>query len=213
VAAILGIWIPNVASAQPETCSLVVKVFSYNALETKKHGVRDAEVLLTGKKVDLKRNAESATQAFRFDELRSGEYQLKVKRNGYIDRKKTVDLKCKYGHSGIVRRNVYIWKERSYTSDGSELVADDNENSKGSEADQGVVSNSDSSVKTKIFGGVKIRVLIDEDGNVEDATAVGGKSELFEKAVKAARNALFRPTLISGEPVKVSGIITYNFVP
>jgi hypothetical protein len=31
-------------------------------------------------------------------------------------------------------------------------------------------------------------------------------------AVEAASQAKFTPTLLSGEPVKVGGIITYNFV-
>jgi hypothetical protein len=32
-------------------------------------------------------------------------------------------------------------------------------------------------------------------------------------AASAARGAKFSPTLLSGQPVKVSGVITYNFVP
>ena len=44
------------------------------------------------------------------------------------------------------------------------------------------------------------------------ATAVAGHPLLQQAAAAAARQARFSPTLLSGEPVKVSGVITYNFV-
>jgi TonB family protein len=62
-------------------------------------------------------------------------------------------------------------------------------------------------------GAVQVQVLIDEDGNVFTAQAYGGHPLLQSASVAAACNAKFTPTTISGQPVKVSGIITYNFVP
>jgi protein TonB len=62
-------------------------------------------------------------------------------------------------------------------------------------------------------GAVQVQVLIDEEGRVVSATAAGGHPLLQQAAVAAARQARFSPTLLSGQPVKVSGIITYNFVP
>ncbi|MCA1633184.1 MAG: energy transducer TonB, partial [Acidobacteria bacterium] len=61
-------------------------------------------------------------------------------------------------------------------------------------------------------GTVTLQVLINEDGSVASATAVSGHPLLKEAAVSAARQARFSPTFLSGQPVKVSGIITYNFV-
>jgi TonB family protein len=61
-------------------------------------------------------------------------------------------------------------------------------------------------------GTVHVQVTIDEEGNVISARAVAGHPLLQVTAVKAAREAKFRPTLLSGTPVKVTGIITYNFV-
>jgi TonB family protein len=61
-------------------------------------------------------------------------------------------------------------------------------------------------------GAVSVQVLIDENGNVISATAVSGHPLLRAAAVVAAREAQFAPTLLSGQPVKVRGIITYNFV-
>ena len=61
-------------------------------------------------------------------------------------------------------------------------------------------------------GTVTVRILIDEEGRVAEATAVSGHTLLHEAAVSAARRARFTPTRLSGQPVKVSGHITYNFV-
>ena len=61
-------------------------------------------------------------------------------------------------------------------------------------------------------GTVTVQVLIDENGNVVSAHAVSGHPLLQAVAVAAARSAKFSPTKLSGQPVKVTGVITYNFV-
>ena len=60
-------------------------------------------------------------------------------------------------------------------------------------------------------GSVGVQVLIDESGRVVSASAVSGHPLLRAAAESAARGARFSPTLLSGQPVKVSGMITYNF--
>jgi periplasmic protein TonB len=61
-------------------------------------------------------------------------------------------------------------------------------------------------------GTVVVQVLIDENGNVVSAHAVSGHPLLTAAAVSAARQARFSPTKLSGQPVKVTGVIQYNFV-
>ena len=61
-------------------------------------------------------------------------------------------------------------------------------------------------------GQVTVKILIGEDGRVASAEAVSGHPLLHEAAVGAARLARFSPTLVSGQPVKVESVITYNFV-
>jgi outer membrane biosynthesis protein TonB len=56
-----------------------------------------------------------------------------------------------------------------------------------------------------------VQVLIDEQGSVIDAKAVAGPAALHALAVNAARLARFMPTVLAGEPVKVSGTLAYNF--
>jgi periplasmic protein TonB len=61
-------------------------------------------------------------------------------------------------------------------------------------------------------GTVVVQVLIDENGSVVSAHAVSGHPLLQAVAVAAARQARFSPTKLSGQPVKVTGVIQYNFV-
>ena len=61
-------------------------------------------------------------------------------------------------------------------------------------------------------GTVVVQVTIDENGSVISAHAVSGHPLLQGVAVAAARGARFSPTKLSGQPVKVTGVITYNFV-
>jgi TonB family protein len=62
-----------------------------------------------------------------------------------------------------------------------------------------------------IEGVVVVQVSVDEQGNVTDARAIQGPAQLQDVSVKAALAAKFPPTLLSGEPVKVTGLIVYNF--
>jgi TonB family protein len=61
-------------------------------------------------------------------------------------------------------------------------------------------------------GAVEVRVTIDEEGNVVEAKAISGHPLLQPAAVSAARAAKFAPTRLSGEPVRVNGLVVYNFV-
>ncbi len=60
-------------------------------------------------------------------------------------------------------------------------------------------------------GEVNVQVTIDEKGNVISANAVSGHALLRQASEIAARSAKFTPTLLSNQPVKVTGIIVYKF--
>jgi TonB family protein len=64
----------------------------------------------------------------------------------------------------------------------------------------------------RLQGSVSIQVLIDESGKVVSAKALSGHQVLVNAAESAAMQARFSPTLLSNQPVKVSGVIIYNFV-
>ena len=61
-------------------------------------------------------------------------------------------------------------------------------------------------------GQVSVQVLIDENGNVLSATPTSGHPLLRAAAQSAAMQSKFSPTKLSGQPVKVNGVIIYNFV-
>lgn len=60
-------------------------------------------------------------------------------------------------------------------------------------------------------GEVVVQVTIDETGKVVSAKAAKGHPILKPAAERAAWQARFTPTLLSGVPVKVTGVIVYNF--
>ena len=66
--------------------------------------------------------------------------------------------------------------------------------------------------ESRVRGTVVVQVSIDEAGKVISAKAVKGPSELASVSESAALKARFMPTYLSGVPVRVIGIITYNFV-
>ncbi|MBC8029140.1 MAG: TonB family protein [Pyrinomonadaceae bacterium] len=61
-------------------------------------------------------------------------------------------------------------------------------------------------------GAVSVQVLIDETGKVVSARAISGNPLLKSAAQQAAAQARFSPTMLGDQAVKVSGVITYNFV-
>ena len=60
-------------------------------------------------------------------------------------------------------------------------------------------------------GAVNVQVTIDESGKVVSVSAVSGHPLLRAAAEQSARKAGFVPTLLSGQPVKVTGVVVYNF--
>ncbi|HVF31103.1 MAG TPA: TonB family protein [Pyrinomonadaceae bacterium] len=61
-------------------------------------------------------------------------------------------------------------------------------------------------------GTVSVQVTVDESGNVISATPISGHPLLRAAAQDAAAKAKFSATQMSGQPVKTTGVITYNFV-
>jgi protein TonB len=62
-----------------------------------------------------------------------------------------------------------------------------------------------------VQGAVVVEVVIAESGRVESARAMSGHPLLVMPATEAARRWRFAPTLLNGHPVKVTGVITFNF--
>jgi periplasmic protein TonB len=65
--------------------------------------------------------------------------------------------------------------------------------------------------QTRTQGSVNIQIVVDEQGKVVAAQVMSGNPMLTAAAREAAMRARFTPTTLNGVPVKIQGVITYNF--
>jgi len=156
--------------------------------------------------------------------LRKGDYELAVQ-----DYTEAIRLKPDYKYHYSDRAKAYRQLGKPDLAEADEQKAGENEPS--------ATSNSSDSGKTisggvlnskavnlvkppyppaakavRAAGAVNVQVTIDENGNVISASAISGHPLLKPSAVAAARQAKFSPTKLSGQPVKVTGVLVYNFV-
>lgn len=66
--------------------------------------------------------------------------------------------------------------------------------------------------QSRTQGPVNVQILVDEQGKVISAQIVAGNPMLTSAAKEAAMRARFTPTILNGQPVKIQGVIIYNFV-
>ncbi len=64
----------------------------------------------------------------------------------------------------------------------------------------------------RLTGTVAVKVTIDEQGSVVEVKSICRDDVLGRAAAEAAKDAKFAPTIKDGKPVKVTGIIVYNFL-
>jgi len=60
-------------------------------------------------------------------------------------------------------------------------------------------------------GTVTVEVVVNEKGAVVASSVVSGPQPLWRAAGEAARQARFDPPLHNGKPVKIAGVLTYEF--
>lgn len=194
------------AAAQQNTCVLQVNTFSFK----KNSRIGSPALTLTG--LADGQSVRSGMISGRFENISSGKYKLQVVKDGYSPRVKEFEINCDFvDGNGVVSQSVYL---------GDPQVLPGPEIKDGKGIIKGIALYLPKPAypdalrgKEKFARQVTVRVLIDEDGNVIWGTAVNENSLLGEAAVRAAMNAKFQPTRLSGAPVQVSGDVTYNFVP
>ncbi|MEQ1921085.1 MAG: TonB family protein [Pyrinomonadaceae bacterium] len=64
---------------------------------------------------------------------------------------------------------------------------------------------------SKEKGTVTVEIVVNEKGEVAASSVVSGPQSLWSAAGAAARKARFHPPLIDGKPVKVAGVLTFDF--
>jgi len=63
----------------------------------------------------------------------------------------------------------------------------------------------------RVSGVVTVYLLVNEKGAVESVKSASGPAQLQQSATDAARRWRFRPTLIDGQAVRVSGYLSFSF--
>lgn len=63
----------------------------------------------------------------------------------------------------------------------------------------------------RVAGVVTVHLVVNEKGEVESVTRSDGPLQLQNAAADAARRWKFHPTLVDGQPVRVTGYLSFNF--
>lgn len=66
-------------------------------------------------------------------------------------------------------------------------------------------------MSTRAEGNVEVQILVDEKGEVMNASALSGNPLFSEVAAAAARKAKFSSAKLSPDPARIYGVINYNF--
>jgi protein TonB len=65
--------------------------------------------------------------------------------------------------------------------------------------------------KAHVSGAVIMKVIVNEQGDVESAEVVSGPDMLRDAATEAVKKWRYRPFALNGHTVKVTTSITFNF--
>ena len=63
----------------------------------------------------------------------------------------------------------------------------------------------------RVTGVVTVYLIVNEKGEVETVQKLEGPPQLQQAAAEAARRWRFNPTVIDGQPVRVTGYLSFNF--
>ena len=220
----LGIIVP-ITAAQSRFCTLRLSVYEFKDDGTsEKFPISDSKIKLvkaqTNRTVKINSEISTVTDAVETD------YKLIVSKNGFQNTAKDFSLDCGLANEqNEVSEIVFLWKgdeKQTVKISGADTGAEiDNKqlNFSAAEPVNGSAINlprpeyPPAARAVKAAGTVSVQVLINELGNVISAKAVSGHPLLRSAAVKSAKSAKFSQTYLNKMPVKVSGIIVYNFVP
>ena len=218
--------------AQTKTCNLQIRVYEFKENDdAEKFPVKDAVIKLvnTKTKKTLKIKEQNGTPTL-FDGLAGTEYEITISKNGFQKTQENRMLDCESADAeNKVSAIFFLWEgDSNKFFQFPKSFSDSNMRAVESDAggnSSGVKSENKSSASlvqpkypsaaraVKASGSVEVQVTINELGYVISAKAVSGHPLLYAAAVEVAQKSRFSQTRLSGIPVKVTGIIVYNFVP
>lgn len=225
---LFGIFLVNETDAQMAICNLQFDVFEFNTQDKlRENAVENVNAVLTGSATEKTIKSSGVNIKPSFSNLTAGKYKIEIIKNGYRRRIKEFELRCKNVETvETISKAVFLQKGNSneITKFRSETFTVKGGNSPDiTEQSKSTVNGKASSLTKPSYpaaaravratGAVNVQVTIDEDGEVVTASAVSGHPLLRRAAERAAIDSRFAPTMLKGQPVKITGIIVYNFVP
>lgn len=220
-----------VSFSQTIPCELNIKVFDIDSVST----LSDLNIKFTKFETKQIYKASETPDSLVFSSLNSGIYQIELSKKGYKRKIKKFFVDCGFADSSNkFFENIFLWKGNSkdiIKLDSTNIAGSfslGEENSANRENTAFVVEGKNEPLNNKATnlirpnyppaaravwatGAVSVQVTIDEDGNIVKAEALDGHALLRAVSVKAARQSKFSSTRLEGKPVKVTGVIVYNF--
>ena len=209
------------------SCDLQLEVYKFNASAAPAAvRIKEANVALKNSKTQKKIKTWLKTGNPFFPKIIKDDYEAVVSFPGYKTTSKKFSLNCgAVNTENVATEVIFLWegnpKETVSMNFGSFSVGDDSSAPQQFKMDSPLASRPGTIIATPVYppaalavratGAVRVQVLLDELGRVVAAEALDGHPLLRQAAENAARASKFTSTLLNGLPVRVSGVIVYNF--
>lgn len=199
-------------------CRIQIKVYSIDSIK------EDNPRSLSGVQVLLRNAAGKPIKATssgpQYTDLPAGEYEVSASLSGYQPTVKAFRVACDNPYiapESFIPEVLFLWKndktEPMKMASGTFGIKQDATPSQPfvDAVRLGKPVYPPAARRVRAAGTVNIQVTLNELGTVVDARPVSGHPLLFPPAIKAALESKFRPTILQDLPVKVTGVIVYNF--
>ncbi len=224
-------------SAQSDSCDLQLNIYKYQknpAVEPEQ--IKNVTAILENSESQRKINADFQNEMIPFfTNLPKGTYTATISMKGYKVTTKEIKLICETEQSqSLIIENMFLWNGNPKdTVKMFETLFTDSSNNEITSAKLPENVSKEKKTKTtngratylpqpdyppaakaiRASGAVRVQITIDELGKVISARALYGHPLLRASAVKAARESRFESTRLHGIPVKIIGVVVYNFIP
>lgn len=213
------------ASSQ-DTCNLRLNVYEFKENgESENFPVKNYTIkLINAKTKKLVKTREVGGDAF-VSSIDKGSYIATISKDGFQKTETKLWLDCSLTDSQNTATEIaFLWKGDSrklfksyFDGDVGTFIVAKKQDSDSKPLNNGAVTlaRPEYPRAARVYrasGKVEVQVLINELGYVISAKAVSGHPILQTAAVEAAQKSKFKMTLLEGIPVKVNGIVVYNFV-
>jgi TonB family protein len=223
------------SSAQTDSCDLQLNIYKYQKnTNIEPEQIKNVTAILENSKSKRKIKAGFQNEMMPFfANLPKGTYTATISMKGYKVTTKEIELTCETEQAQTqVIENMFLWNGNSketvkmfgtlFTSgsnDGTTIAKLPQSDSQVNKTE--TINGSATALPrpdyplaaraVRASGAVQVKVTIDELGKVISAKPLSGHPLLQASAVKAAREAKFESTRLQDIPVKIVGIIVYNF--